>query len=262
MNYPFWETGSAYGIMMAIIAVLHVFISHFAIGGGLYLVVAEIFARRHHDMQRLNFLKGLSKFFLLVTLVGGASTGVGIWFIIGLLNPAATEVLIHNFVWLWATEWTFFLIEICAAIIYYYGWQKMSAKNHLIVGWIYFAAAWMSLFFINGIVSFMLTPGEWLTSGDVWDGFFNPTFWPSLALRTGICIMLAGLFSLLVISRYKPSEFKTKTSRYQAAWGLVGIIFIIPGLVWFLAAIPETVSTAAQTWSIPGFSLWLSLIHI
>lgn len=99
MHYPFWDVGIGYGYLMAAIAVLHVFISHFAIGGGLYLVVVETAARKRGDQDTLGFLKRLSKFFILTSLVMGAITGVGIWFIIGLLNPAATEALIHNFVW-------------------------------------------------------------------------------------------------------------------------------------------------------------------
>ena len=42
MNYPVWylpEIGG--GLLIAIIAVLHVFVSHFAVGGGLYLIYAE-----------------------------------------------------------------------------------------------------------------------------------------------------------------------------------------------------------------------------
>ena len=41
MNYPFWDVPIGYGVLMGVIAVLHVFISHFAIGGGLFLVVTE-----------------------------------------------------------------------------------------------------------------------------------------------------------------------------------------------------------------------------
>ena len=176
MIYPFWDVPFSYGILMAVIAVLHVFVSHFAIGGGLFLVVTEHRARRAGDTATLEFLQKLSKMFVLVSLVFGALTGVGIWFIIGLLNPTATEALIHNFVWGWAIEWTFFVVEITAAIIYYYGWQRLSARDHLIVGWIYFIAAWLSLFIINGIVAFMLTPGQWLVTGNFWGGFFNPTY--------------------------------------------------------------------------------------
>ena len=99
MNYPFWDVGIGYGVLMAVISIVHVFVSHFAIGGGLYLVVNERQARNASDGERLAYLERLSKLFVLLTLVLGALTGVGIWFIIGLLNPAATEVLIHNYVW-------------------------------------------------------------------------------------------------------------------------------------------------------------------
>lgn len=262
MNYPFWDAGVSYGILMALVAVIHVFVSHFAIGGGLYLVLAEISARRNNDTERLGFLQRLSKFFVLVTVVFGALTGVGIWFIIGLLNPAGTEVLIHNFVWGWAIEWTFFMIEICAAILYFYGWKTMSARNHLIIGWIYFIAAWLSLFVINGIITFMLTPGNWIETGNFWDGFFNPTFWPSLVLRTGICIMLAGLYALLVVSRYRPSDFKARTVRYNAVWGIVGLVMTLPTFLWYLGVIPNTImSAAAEMMPTPMFSMWQMYLY-
>lgn len=245
MQYPFWDVEIGYGVLMAAIAVIHVFVSHFAIGGGLYLVVAETVARRSNDTRRLAYLESLSKFFVLVTLVFGALTGVGIWFIIGLLNPAATEVLIHNFVWAWATEWTFFLVEIFAAIIYFYGWKTMSVRNHLVVGWIYFVSAWLSLFVINGILSFMLTPGKWLQTGNFWDGFFNPTFWSSLVFRTGICVMLAGVYAMLVASRQRDREFKGALVRSNAIWAIVGLAVIVPTWYWFWGAIPADVTTSA-----------------
>ena len=81
----------------------------------------------------------------------------------------------------------FFVVEIVAALVYYTTWDKISKRAHLLVGWIYFVAAYLCLVVINGIITFMLTPGRWLETGAFWDGFFNPTYWPSLVLRTGIC---------------------------------------------------------------------------
>ncbi len=245
MNYPFWDPPLSYGVLMASVAVLHVFIAHFAIGGGLYLVVTELAARKRNDSARLEFLERLSQLFLLVTLVIGALTGVWIWFVIGLLSPGAVEVLIHHFVWGWATEWTFFLIEITAAILYYYGWRRMNARDHMIIGWIYFAAAWLSLAVINGILAFMLTPGKWLITGRFWDGFFNPTYWSSLALRTGICAMLGGLFSLAVASRHSPNGFKSSIIRYSSLWALGGLAASLALFNWYWRTIPASVTTAA-----------------
>jgi len=246
MNYPFWDTSIGYGALMALVAVIHVFVSHFAIGGGLYLVVTERFARKRNDTEMLNYLERLSKYFVLITVVFGALTGVGIWFIIGLLNPAATEMLIHNFVWIWATEWTFFIVEIMASILYFYGWKRLSAASHMKIGWIYFVAAWLSLFAINGIVTFMLTPGDWLTSGAIGDAFFNPTFWPSLALRTGICVMLAGLYAMLAVNRSLGSEAKKRIVRNNALWGVLGVAVIVPSFIWYVNAVPASIMSEAH----------------
>lgn len=76
MNYPVWYIPS--------------------VGGGLYLVITERMGLRAKSRDILDFTKGHAKFFLLVTLVLGGMTGVGIWFIISLVHPAATSLLIHT----------------------------------------------------------------------------------------------------------------------------------------------------------------------
>ncbi|MDP2876134.1 MAG: cytochrome ubiquinol oxidase subunit I [Holophaga sp.] len=265
MSYPVWDAPIGYGVLMGVIAILHVFVSHFAIGGGLYLVLAERRARRNSDDAALDFLKRMSRFFVLLTLVFGALSGVGIWFIIGLLSPAATEVLIHQFGWVWAIEWTFFVVEITAAILYYHSWDRITAKAHLTLGWIYFVAAWLSLFAINGIITFMLTPGRWLETGSVLHGFFNPTFWPSLVLRTGICGMLAGLYGLLLAAREPEGDFKARTVRATARWGLLGLAASALSLAWYAKAVPAAVTAKATLdLSLPGASLqaalWLAAV--
>ena len=117
MTYPVWEPCVANSLLIALVAILHVFVSHFAIGGGLYLILAETIARRKNDPEHLAYIENHSKFFILVTLVFGAVTGVGIWVTIGLIHPIGTEWLIRNFVWGWASEWVFFFVEIAAALI-------------------------------------------------------------------------------------------------------------------------------------------------
>ena len=243
---------------MAVVAVLHVFVSHFAIGGGLYLVVTERAARKAGDQLRLEYLQRLSKFFVLVTLPFGALSGVGIWFVIGVLNPAATEVLIHNFVWGWATEWTFFVVEIASALLYFYGWKRMSPRDHMAIGWIYFIFAWLSLVVINGILAFMLTPGTWLQTGNFWDGFFNATYWPSLFFRTGVCAMLAGLYAMIIASREK-EQLRAGIVRYNATWVIVGLALMIPTFYWYWKAIPaEIVARALDIMTTPIHAMYSS----
>ena len=54
---------------------------------------------------------------------------VGRW-----ISPHGTSALIHGYVWGWAMEWVFFFLEIGAAIVYYYGGEKMNRKTHEVMG--------------------------------------------------------------------------------------------------------------------------------
>lgn len=202
MNYPSWElmaTGG--GFWIALVAITHVFVSHFAVGGGLWLVLTEQRALRKRDDQLLAYVKGHAHFFLLLTMVFGGLSGVGIWWTIALLSPGATSELIHTFVFGWAAEWVCFAAEIVALFIYHYTFGRMRAREHVIIGWYYFVFAWLSLFLINGIIGFMLTPGGWLQGGGFWAGFFNPSFLPSLVMRTMLALMIAGMFGALADRR-------------------------------------------------------------
>ena len=242
MNYPVWQLEFlGGGFLIAVIAIIHVYIAQFAVGGGLFLVLTEHLARSRNSPGILDYVRKHTKFFLLLTMVAGALTGVGIWFTISLLNPSATSVLIHTFVFAWGTEWTFFVIEIVSLFIYYYTFDKLSKRDHLIIGWIYFAAAWMSLFVINGIIDFMLTPGSWLENSNFWSAFFNPTFWPALFFRTFFSIIIAGLFGFLTASFLKDDELRTTMLRYSAKWLLVPFILFLAASWWYRAALPPNI---------------------
>ena len=239
MNYPVWQLGFlGGGFLIAVIAIIHVYIAQFAVGGGLFLVLTEHLGRRNNDPGIIDYVRKHTKFFLLLTMVAGALTGVGIWFTISLLNPSATSVLIHTFVFAWGTEWTFFVIEIVSLFIYYYTFDRLSTRNHLIIGWIYFGAAWLSLFVINGIIDFMLTPGAWVENNNFWSGFFNPTFWPALFFRTFFSIIIAGLFGFLTASFLKDKELRTTMLRYSAKWLLVPFVLFLASSWWYKAALP------------------------
>jgi len=240
MNYPVWQLDfSGGGLLIACIAVFHVYISHFAIGGGLFLVLTEMKGYRESSQAILDYTRQHTKFFLLLTLVLGAITGVGIWFTIALIAPAATSILIHNFVFAWAIEWVFFFAEIVSILIYYQTFGRMERHNHLIIGWLYFIFAWLSLFAINGIIGFMLTPGEWLRTGNFWDGFFNPTFWPALFFRTFLCLMLAGLYGFLTSTAIKEQTLRLRMVRYCATWLLAPFLLFLASAWWYVQSLPE-----------------------
>jgi mono/diheme cytochrome c family protein len=251
MNYPFWDVphlGS--GWVIGIIAIFHVMISHFAVGGGLYLPLAESKALREGRKDWLLILQKHSKFFLVLTGVFGAVSGVGIWFAIGLANPEASSALIHNFVFAWAIEWVFFMVELTTSAVYYYTWNRVPSGLHLKIGYLYAIVAVFTLVIINGILTFMLTPGgPWLEvagtgreSSRFWQAFFNPTYWPSLFLRALACVSLAGVWALFNCSRIditKNAQLKSDLVRWSAKWLIPSFLLLPFFMAWYLWQVPE-----------------------
>jgi mono/diheme cytochrome c family protein len=94
----------------------------------------------------------------------------------------------------------------------------------------------MSLFVINGILSFMLTPGRWIETHNFWDGMFNPTFLPSLVARTAVCLILAGIFGYITLPKQDARE---KVARWAALWIMMGALVLPLSLWWYFARIPQ-----------------------
>ncbi|WP_157046920.1 cytochrome ubiquinol oxidase subunit I [Maridesulfovibrio salexigens] len=239
MEYPIWHlTTFGGGFWIAVIATIHVFVAQFAVGGGLFLVVTEKLAYKTESGELLDYVKKHSKFFLLLTMVFGGGTGVALWFTMALLSPQGTLVLVREFLFAWATEWVWFVGEIVALLIYYYYWDKMNRRDHLIIGWFYFIFAFLSLFTINGVVSFMLTPGVWEETRSFWDAIFNPTFWPALFFRTALCGMLAGLFGFVTAARIKDKDLRCMLVRFCGIWTLTGLVLTVFSGYWYMGSIP------------------------
>jgi len=240
MDYPIWDLAMGGGVLMGLVAVTHVIVSHFAIGGGLVIAVTETLAVKKNDREMRELAKRSSLMLILVSTIFGAISGVGIWVVAGLISPFAISALIRNYVWAWAIEWVFFIVEVVAALVYYATWDKISKQAHVMVAWVYFIAAYLSLVVINGIVSFMLTPGEWLTTHAFWDGFFNPTYFPSLVLRTGIVMLMATAFMVWPALK-AGAEARPRLMRYLGWWMFAGVLVSYAGYRWWEAALPETI---------------------
>lgn len=234
-------------MIIAVVAVFHVFIAHFAVGAGVFNAITETLAVRGNRPVLLRFVAANSKFLILFAFIAGAVSGVGIWFTTAVVSPRAISLLVHNFIWAWAIEWTVFLVEIISGYVYYYTWRRLSPKRHIAVGWIYAASAWLSLFVINGIITFMLSPGGGLELRDgqtpvfhFWSAMFNPTFWPSLLLRTVSALALAGIFACVAVNLGKnwSREERTEVINY-ASWFLLPLGLMAPLAYWYFQCVPD-----------------------
>ncbi|HQR46451.1 MAG TPA: cytochrome ubiquinol oxidase subunit I [Thermoanaerobaculia bacterium] len=241
MDYPIWDIAVGGGVLIGVIAVLHVVVSHFAVGGGLVMAFLEARLAKGPDPALRALLKRASLMLILVSTVFGALSGVGIWFVIGLVHPAATSALIHTFVWGWAIEWAFFLLEVVTALAWYATWDRVRPRTHRLLIVLYAVAAFMSLVVIQGILGFMLTPGRWLATYGFWDGFLNPTYLPGLLFRTGVCLLLAGTYLMLAALREADRGARVRLVGLLARIEVAGLVLATAGLFWWKGALPPEV---------------------
>ncbi len=246
MHYPWWHVPFLTAPMLiAAISVLHVIVSHYAVGGGLFLAAETTYAYRTGNKELLAYLKKHAGFFVLLTVAYGAITGVGIWWTIGLASPLATETLIHAFVFGWAMEYVFFVLEVVSAFIFYYYWGRLTPRTHVTIGWIYAFSAWMSLVLITGITGFMLNPGSWPQEPGFWRGFFNPQLVPQVLARTGGAFLLASLYVYAHAAfTVKDATLRNLIERRSARPALLGAICIVLGGIGWFAFLPDWSRTA------------------
>jgi cytochrome bd-type quinol oxidase subunit 1 len=260
MHYPWWFVPVLTSPMLiAAISVLHVYVSMYAVGGGIFLAAETGFAYRRAKPNYLAYLKDHTWFFILVTVVYGAITGVGIWWTIGLASPLATETLIHIFVFGWAMEYVFFVLEIVSAFIFFYFWGRLEPGVHRTIGWIYAGSAWISLVLITAITGFMLNSGSWPQNPSFWVAFFNPQFLPQVLTRTGGAFLLASLYVYLHAAfRAKDPEVRALIAARSTKPGMVGAALVTAGAAWWYVALPE--SSAAALARASALNILLALV--
>jgi cytochrome d ubiquinol oxidase subunit I len=247
------------GLVIGALGIFHVFTAHFAIGGGMLLCFFQWLAMTGRCKPARAFVDGYFRYLVLISFVLGALTGVGMWFTAIQVSPVTIGLMVDEFHWLWAIEWTFFCLEVVAGYAAFRYGSQLTDAARLTLLVLYTAAAWMSLFWINGILSFQLTPGAWLESQSLWDAFFNPTFLPSLLYRTIAALVVASLISMVLVNL---SSAFTRPEReelvHRAAW-LMAPMAAMPILgVWFVAAMPPD----SREWIMGGSIAMTMMLNI
>ena len=75
------------------------------------------------------FINGYFQALVLVSFVLGALTGVAMWFTSIQVSPRTIGVLVDEFHWIWATEWTFFCVEVVSGYAFLRYKDRLSAPR-------------------------------------------------------------------------------------------------------------------------------------
>ena len=233
-------------MLIAMIATIHVFVSLYAVGGGIVLAGEVSYAYKVNNKSLLDYLRSHTLFFILLTVVFGAITGVGIWWTIALSSPLATESLIHIFVFGWAMEYVFFVLEIVSAFIFHYYWGRLEPGVHKIIGWIYAVSAYMSLVLITAITAFQLDIGSWTPEKGMWVAFFNPQTFPQIIARSGASLLLASLYIYLhaAFKLKDNAQLRALVENRTSKWAMVGAALVTIGGAWWYVNLPDSAKAA------------------
>lgn len=241
--YPTWfEPGVGSGWIVGIIATIHVLASHTSVGAAVFFAGLAVYADRRGKPEYLEFIRRYGLFLLVFSYVIGSITGPGIWYSTTVASPRGISALIHSFVWKWATEWVFFVIEVVGVYMLVYLAGKVDRKTHLRIAVIFGLAGYTTMLIIIGILSFMMWPGkpEWFAEGGYLNGFYGANTFAQLALRTAFMLTMTAVVGGIVAARFDDPDFKRDVVR-KLAW--LGIVSTLAGALlhrWYLTTLPET----------------------
>lgn len=239
--YPTWlEPGIGSGWVIAFIATIHVLFSHAAVGGAILFGWLANVAVRKNRPEYLHFIRRYGLFLLIFSYVLGSITGPGIWFSATIASPRGISALIHSFVWVWATEWVFFLIEVIGVYLLIYLAGKVDPKTHTRIASIFCLASAGTLFVIVGVLSFMMWPGspDWFTKGGVLRAYFGESTFAQVAARLAFVMTIAAVVGGMVAGAIKHQDDKRAIARTLAIFGIVGAVLGYLAFKWYMTTLP------------------------
>lgn len=243
--YPMWYVptiGSA--TVIAIIASIHVLASHTSVGASILLAYLATKAYKENLPQIYDYIKKYLLGLLVFSYVSGSITGPGIWFSATVANPRGISALIHNFVWVWAAEWIWFIAEVTLVYILFYTLGKIDQRSWLRLAWTFAIGSWATMYIIVGILSFMLSPGheKWFATGNILDAFYNKNYFPHLLMRSSFMFAIAGTIGIVIASLMKkdlPENVYKSIVKTMSYWGIAGLIFGSMFFAWYVSTLPE-----------------------
>ncbi|MDD5360227.1 MAG: cytochrome c [Sulfurovaceae bacterium] len=256
--------GSAW--LMGLTGTIHILASHTSVGAGMLFAFLAHKAYKEDRPELYDYMKRYGMFLLIFSYVIGSITGPGIWYTATAASPRGISALIHNFVWVWATEWVFFIYEVIGVFALVYFIDKIDRKTHLKLTYTFAIASVGTLALIIGIISFMMWPGNdaFYNTGSASDAFFGMNTFPHMFLRIGFMIMMSGIIGMIISSAMKKDNAALSKELTQK----MGIVSLLGGFVtmfffmWYIMTLPANASAILALPSNSGIILQRIILAI
>ncbi|WP_345970245.1 MULTISPECIES: cytochrome c [Sulfurimonas] len=238
--FYFPDIGSAW--LMGITGTIHILASHTSVGAAILFAFLSHKAYKENRTDLYVYMKKYGMFLLIFSYVVGSITGPGIWYTATAASPRGISALIHNFVWVWATEWVFFIVEVIGVFALVYFIDKIDRKTHLKLTYMFALASLGTLFLIIGIISFMMWPGTeaFFLTGSASDAFFGVNTFPHMFLRIGFMVLMSAVVGFVITSSMDDKSLAKELTRKLAVIGMIGGFATMVGFMWYINTMPET----------------------
>lgn len=133
---------------------IHWIILQYILGLSLLAVVAEVLWIKTKKEDWLKISRTLAKGFIIFFAVG-AAMGTASEFGLVLLWPNLTEAAGRYIYFPLYAEIFAFLMEVIFIYMFWYGWKKLPAKVHVLIGILAITGAWFSAAMIMSVNSYM-----------------------------------------------------------------------------------------------------------
>ena len=257
--YPlfyFPQIGSAW--LMGITGAIHIMASHTSVGAALLFAFLAHKAYKEDRPELYEYMRKYGMFLLIFSYVVGSITGPGIWNTATVASPRGISALIHNFVWVWATEWVFFVVEVIGVFVLVYTIGKIDRKTHLKITYMFALASVSTLFLIIGIISFMMWPGSdtWYQTGSASDAFFGINTFPHMFIRLGFMIVMSAVVGFIISGNVKEVALRAEMTRKLSVIGMIGGVVILMSFLWYVQTLPQSALDLFHTvlWPVNGTS--------
>jgi MFS family permease/mono/diheme cytochrome c family protein len=240
--YPTWyEPTVGSGWVIALIATFHVLASHTSVGAALLFAYLSHRAYKEDRDDLLDFVKKYGLFLMVFTYVAGSITGPGIWYSTTVASPNGIGALIHSFVWKWATEWVFFVIEVVGVYMIVYLVGKVDKKTHMKISVIFGIASLATMIIIVGILSFMMMPGKeiWFEEGGYLNGFYGTNTFIQTGMRIAFMFTMTAIVGGIVVATIKDPAFKKEMTRKLGWLGIISTLIGAALFQWYITAVPS-----------------------
>ncbi|MGH7903094.1 MAG: cytochrome ubiquinol oxidase subunit I [Candidatus Dormibacteraceae bacterium] len=251
--------------LIGILFLSHIVIASFSMGVVVLTPTYELVGKLRHDARFERYAYSVAH--ANIKLFGlGATLGAFAVFALTGLYPHFFISLLTLFFWPVLIAFATWFVTIPALLVYTYRWNEISVRAkwaHVALGYLGGASEQTFLFFIVGLDSYMLTPGQGFGRG----AFFNPSYWPELLHRFVGNMVWASFFIAAVMIAYGALRTDPADRAYHR-WGsrasiVVGLLLLIPQVIlgFLFAESIKAASPGAFEFSFTGPMAWMWLLQ-